>query len=74
MTIKITKKDKEKLVSLVAHELRVRYHLNDSECSHALEHSAFIKMLACEPEYVFHYPIDYWAEDVLAETVDMHVS
>lgn len=61
---KVSKSDIDQLRNYVVEELIENYNYSLIEAKKAVKNSSFYEMLQEKPQYVFHYDVEYWAEDV----------
>ncbi|WP_373230248.1 hypothetical protein [Cohnella sp.] len=62
-----TLQNKNRLKSYVAEVLVSIHNFDASSVNQIVEQSAFSKTLETDPEFVFHYDVEYWAEKVKNE-------
>lgn len=62
-----TAQNKAILKKYVAEVLVDVYNFDTSAVMNIVERSAFAKTLDSDPEFVFHYDVEYWAERVKNE-------
>lgn len=65
--MRFRKKDKERLIDCVVSAIIRKYNLSEADSIDAVLHSAFLKILPTDPAWIFHYPAEYWADDIFAE-------
>ena len=57
----------EKMLNYVTNEIATNYHFGKKEAKNMVQNSAFMIMLKEEPDFVFHYNVEYWAKEIINE-------
>lgn len=61
---KIKEMDIEKMRKYVINALVANYHYDYEKAQNVVASSAFNRMLVEDTDYVFHYTVAYWAQEV----------
>jgi endo-alpha-1,4-polygalactosaminidase (GH114 family) len=64
-----SKRTVEKMIDYVIRAIIANYHFDLTKAKTMVNKSAFLEMLQEDPEFVFHYNVEYWAREVVNENV-----
>lgn len=67
MCVYMESDDKQKMKNYVINKLKIKLNLDKQKAVKMVENSVFNDLLEDDEEFLYHYSVDYWVEDVISE-------